>query len=308
MAAVDSRGLIASGLLAVALMATASMAQAVTFTSDARRTLDDFARAHDESPTLLEARYAATGMIRCNGVYSTGQLTLRDDIVTTAAHAFYDPAGRPRGNLSACTFMVEVAGVRHTVPLDAATLVVGTTDPYPLPPSQDWAVVRLAQPIAGVHPYGIGVGGHDGEPVALLAHRHRGWVHDGRRAIEDCRIRDEAAGPAGAGAAPREIDFDCSAGDGASGSAILAQGPTCRMVGIYIGWRSAHPETPGPYGPDHINFGIAVEGSFRDAILAAVRADDHLHDQGVPVASAKPHVVNAAAPAATTTAVATATR
>jgi hypothetical protein len=293
-------------VLAAALGMTTAAAQAVTFTSDARLTLDDFARAHGEKPAQLEARYAATGMIRCNGVYSTGQLTLRDDIVTTAAHAFYGPAGRPRGDLSACTFMVDVGGVRRIVPLDAATLVVGTTDPYPLPPSRDWAVVRLATPIAGIDPYQLGNGGRDGEPIALLAHRHRGWVHDGRRAIEDCRIRGEATRPDGL--APREIDIDCSAGDGASGSAILAQGPGCRMVGIYVGWRSSHPETPGPYGPGHVNFGIAVEGSFRDAILAVVRSEDR-ERQSVPVASARPPVVNTAASAApTVAAVATATR
>ncbi|HVV93818.1 MAG TPA: hypothetical protein VHD15_10395 [Hyphomicrobiales bacterium] len=295
----DWRGLAGCGVVAAALGMGTVAAQAVTFTSDARLTLDEFARAHGENPARLEARYAATGMIRCNGVYSTGQLTLRDDIVTTAAHAFYDPAGRPRGDLSACTFMVEVGGLRRTVPLDASTLVVGTTDPYPLPPSLDWAVVRLAQPIAGVHPYTIANGGSDGEGVALLAHRHRGWVHDGRRAIEDCRIRSEAAKPVGL--APREIDIDCSAGDGASGSAILEQGADTRMVGIYVGWRSSHPETTGPYGPDHVNFGIAVEGHFRDAVLAAVQAEDRAR-QPVPVAAAKPTVVNAAASAGTATA------
>jgi hypothetical protein len=54
-----------------------------------------------------------------------------------------------------------------------------------------------------------------------------------------------------------------------------------------------------------VNFGIAVEGSFRDAILAAVRAEDG-QQPAVPVAAAKPPVVNAAAAAGT--AVATATR
>jgi hypothetical protein len=212
-------------------------------------------------------------MIRCNGVYSTGQLTLRDDIVTTAAHAFYDPSGRPRGDLSACTFMVDVAGVRHTVPLDATTLVVGTTDPYPLPPSRDWAVVRLAGPIPGVNPYQLADGGHDGEPVALLAHRHRGWIHDGRRAIEDCRIRGEAA--RAPRLAPREIDIDCSAGDGASGSAIMLPGASCRMVGIYIGWRSSHPDAVGPYSAHHLNFGITVQGAFRNTILTLAGEEEH---------------------------------
>jgi hypothetical protein len=278
--------------MAACLMTMAAgAARAVTFTSDARFTLDDFARAHGESPALYEARYAATGMVVCNGVYSTGQLTLRNDIVTTAAHAFYDPAGRPRGDLAACTFVLRVGGVRRSIRLAISTLTVGTTDPYPLPPSQDWAVVRLAAPVADVRPYRLGDGGTDGLPVVLLAHRHRGWIHDGRRAIEDCRIRGEAARPAGA---PREMDIDCSAGDGASGSAILRRDDNCHMVGIYIGWRSSHPGRVGPYAADHLNFGIAVEGRFRAAILAAVRAEDR-EREAVPVAAAKPAIVSAAA-------------
>lgn len=276
--------------LAIFFAGTATgAARAVTFTSDSRLTIEDFARAHEQNPAAFEARYAATGMVVCNGVYSTGQLTLRDDIVTTAAHAFYDPSGHTRGDLSACVFVIRVDGTRRAIPLAARTLTVGTTNPYPLPPSDDWAVVRLTAPVADARPYQLGESA-PGLGIALLAHRHRGWIHDGRRAIEDCRIRNEIARPFGT--EPREIDIDCSAGDGASGSAIMLPDATCRMVGIYIGWRSSHPDEVGAYGPDHLNFGIAVEGSFRSAILAAVSAEDHERD-AVPVAAMAPAVVNA---------------
>ena len=248
-------------------------AGAVTLLSDARMTLPQYAHAHDQSPKLYEARYAATGMVICNGVYSTGQLTVRDDIVTTAAHAFFGPGGSPRGNLSAFVFAINTDGVHRRIPFDIATLQVGTRNPYPLPPADDWAVVRLKEPVVGARPYEDGDGAPIGTSIVLVAHRHRGWAYDGLRAIEACRIRAETAAPP---RDPREIDIDCSAGDGASGSAIMVPGSTCRMVGIYVGWRSSHPDAISPYSAHHLNFGITVQGAFRDTILRVA------HEEGRP--------------------------
>jgi hypothetical protein len=265
---------IAVGLAGLVLLlgAMTGAADAVTLLSDARMTLAQYARAHDQDPSLYEARYAATGMVICNGVYSTGQLTVRDDIVTTAAHAFFGPDGKPRGNLDACVFSVAADGVRRRIPFDVATLKVGTSNPYPLPPAQDWAVVRLREPVPGARPYPVADGAPAGTAIVLVAHRHRGWAYDGMRAIEGCRIRDEAAA---AGDAAREIDIDCSAGDGASGSAIMLPGASCRMVGIYIGWRSSHPDAVGPYSAHHLNFGITVQGAFRNTILTLAGEEEH---------------------------------
>lgn len=115
-------------------------------------------------------------------------------------------------------------------------------------------------------PYSLGTPGPVGTPIVMLAHRHRGWIHDGRKAIEVCAIRImQAADRKNA----REIAIDCSAGEGASGSAIMLEGSSQAMIGIYIGWRSTHPDTSGPFSTSHMNFGIAVEGPFRNAILAA---------------------------------------
>lgn len=256
----------AAMLCGLGVLAGGEEAGAVTLVSDARLTLPEFARRTGQDPKLFESRYAATGMVVCSGVYSTAQLTLRNDVVTTAAHAFYDTDGNPRGDLATCHFNIMVDGKQLSVPLDVQSLQVGSRQPYSVAPVHDWAVVRLVQPVPGAQPYGIGGNSHVGAKVVLLAHRHRGWVHDGRKAIETCAIRTETRIDR---VSAREIAIDCSAGEGASGSAIMVPGKSGEMVGIYVGWRSTHPDRPGPFSMTHMNFGVAVEGPFKNAILAA---------------------------------------
>ncbi len=256
--------LIFAAALLCGLAAAADDAGAVTLVSDARLTLPEFARKSGQDAALFEHRYAATGMIVCSGVYSTAQLTIKNDVVTTAAHAFYDTDGNPRGDLSTCHFNVMSNGKQLQVPLDVASLSVGSRNPYAVAPVHDWAVVRLVRAVPSARPYGISQPGPVGTKIVMLAHRHRGWVHDGAKAIEPCAIRVESQTEKGMA---RELAIDCSAGEGASGSAIMVPGEAGAMVGIYVGWRSTHPDRPGPFSMTHMNFGVAVEGPFRNAIL-----------------------------------------
>jgi hypothetical protein len=265
------RGLIFLALVLCGLVAFGERdADALTLISDGRLTLPEFARKSGQDPNLVEARYAATGMIICSGIFSTAQLTVRNDVVTTAAHAFFDPDGNPRGDLSTCTFAIDIGGIPNTVPLDVASLRVGSRNPYSVSPVHDWAVVRLKERVPEARPYGLGTT-EDGAEIVMLAHRHSGWVHDGLKAIEACAIRStEHVDPLSA----RELDIDCSAGGGASGSAIMLPGAAGAMVGIYVGWRSTHPDSPGLFSQANMNFGVAVEGPFRDAILATTNGSE----------------------------------
>jgi hypothetical protein len=61
----------------------------------------------------------------------------------------------------------------------------------------------------------------------------------------------------------------------------MIPGKAGAMVGIYVGWRSTHPDRPGPFSTTHMNFGVAVEGPFRSAILAA--AIDPIAEQTKPL-------------------------
>jgi len=258
-------GLVFAISLICGLGSAIGAAGAVTISSDARLTLPEFAARTGQDPALFESRYAATGMVVCSGVYSTAQLTVRNDVVTTAAHAFYDADGNPRGDLSTCTFNILVNGRQETIPLDVQSLRVGSRNPYSVAPVFDWAVVRLVRAVPDARPYAVGEPGPVGMPIVMLAHRHRGWIHDGLKAIEACAIRIERRIDT---KNPRELAIDCSAGEGASGSAIMSPGQATTMVGIYVGWRSTHPDRPGPFSTTHMNFGVAVEGPFRNAIAA----------------------------------------
>jgi hypothetical protein len=255
------------GLVFSVSVLTASSSFAVTFTPDNRQTLAEFATRSGLDPRSVEQNYAATGMVICNNVYSTGQLTLQRDVITTAAHAFFDSEGRPRGDLGACVFSMTVDGKRHIRPIMAGSLKVGSRTPYADPPAADWAVVRLGSPIAEATPYSLAGLTTEGSSVTLLAHRHRGWRHDGERAIENCAIR---AVTNVAQLRLSELAIDCSTGDGASGSAVLSGGDSHGMVGILVGWRSAHPTVEGPFSTRHMNVAVAVEGAFREALLSTV--------------------------------------
>ena len=271
-------GLIAAAAMVCSALAGIGEADAVTLVSDARLTLPEFARKTGQDPALFESRYAATGMVVCSGVYSTAQLTLRDDVVTTAAHAFYDTDGNPRGDLSTCHFNIMAEGEQLSIPLDVQSLHVGSRNPYAVSPVHDWAVVKLVKSVPAAQPYGIGKLGNIGMPIVMLAHRHRGWVNDGRKAIEACTIRTESRIDR---VSAREIAIDSSAGEGASGSAIMTPGKSGSMVGLYVGWRSTHPDRPGPFSATHMNFGVAVEGPFRNAILAT--ATEPMAEQAKPL-------------------------
>ena len=268
--------------LAALVLGAPGEAGAVTMLSDARLTIPEFAHKTGQDVSVFEKRYASTGILACSGTYATAQLTIRHDIVTTAAHAFFDPEGRPRGDLSSCTFNIDVDNAHHSIPIEVSSLRVGSRRPYGVSPVHDWAVVRLKQGVPDARPYSLGTPNDERIPVVMLAHRHRGWVHDGMKAIEACTLRTAHRVDYGSA---REIGIDCSAGEGASGSAILLPGSNTAMIGIYVGWRSTHPDSAGPYSPNHMNFGVAVEGPFRNAVLAVANEEKN------PPAAKEPAIV-----------------
>ena len=53
----------------------------------------------------------ASGIVRCGGAIGTAQLTLRADVVTTAAHVLIGPDGKARGGT--CTFEPSIGGSRQ---------------------------------------------------------------------------------------------------------------------------------------------------------------------------------------------------
>ena len=263
----------------------------VVFGHDARRPPERFAAEHGLDAAAVARSHAASGLIQCGNAHGAGQITLADDVVTTAAHVFYDENGFPRART--CSFDLTVDGGEVHVPIEVADIVAGSTRPYDVDPAHDWAVARLAHPVAGVKPYGIATDVHENEAMTFVARGHIDWGGAKQLSMQDCTLHDHISdGEEGT----REFSFDCDTGDGASGGALMFDGapslpggvhrgdvhpgdvhpsdvhPSDVLVGgVLVGWRSNRPFKGMPFSHTHYNFAVTLEGAFRDAVYAAAR-------------------------------------
>ena len=206
------------------------------------------------------ARSGASGLVRCGGALGTAQLTLRADIITTAAHVLIGADGEPRAS---CVFQSTAGGA--PVPIDSAL------DPRFLPRAAVGCRNARLGGCAARAP-----GQRRGALRARAGRREAGWrvrVHrsaggnSSTDAIgaENCNARGIlATSPEGV----REFAIDCSAAPGSSGAALTAGH---NVVGIYEGYRSSDPMRAQAFSSTHYNFAITLEGSFRRALLAATR-------------------------------------
>jgi hypothetical protein len=209
----------------------------------------------------LRTRFGASGLVRCGSAIGTGQLTMRADIITTAAHVLIGPDGQSRGS---CTFEPTIAGDSGPVAIDLSSIRAGSTTPMSAPAIRDWAVARLVAPINGAIPYRLAASGGGLGGVTMCA---GGNGRADRMGIEHCGAR-RMIGTSRDGI--REIAIDCSAAPGASGAALLSD--RHRMVAIHVGYRSTNPDKAQPFSMTHYNFAITIDGRFRRALLAATAA------------------------------------
>jgi hypothetical protein len=205
----------------------------------------------------IGARAGATGLIRCGGAVGTAQLTLRTNVITTAAHVLIGNDGQPR---TSCTFQSIAGGA--PIPIEPRSISAGSRAPMAEPATRDWAVARLARPVPGVTPYGIASPGVTPSGVFMVAGGNR---RPDAMGAERCNTRGViASAPEGV----REFAIDCNAAPGSSGAAVTAGH---RIVGIYVGYRSVDPGRAQAFSSTHYNFAITLEGPFRRALLATAR-------------------------------------
>jgi hypothetical protein len=237
----------------------------VVFGRDARRLPEAFAREHELDPQDVTRAHLASGLIRCGNAHGAGQLTLSDDVITTAAHVFYDENGLPRAR--SCSFIATINDRDIRVPIDFDSIVAGSTNPYNVAPADDWAVARLVRPLIGVRPYGIAATVREEEPITFVARGHIDWGDAKDLSMQDCVLHRQLS--ESQASATREFSFDCDTGDGASGGALMVDRDTSRIGAILVGWRSNHPFSAMPYSDRHYNFAVTLEGAFRRAVYAA---------------------------------------
>jgi hypothetical protein len=250
-------------------MQAAYIVPVVVFGKDSRRSVEDFATEQKLDVTELRQKVAPSGLIECGVAHGAGQLTLANNVVTTAAHVFFDEKGVLRAKT--CNFTIEMDGKRVSVPVDLGSIVAGSTNPYAIAAVHDWAVARLTQPIDGVKPYVLTDNLSANTPMEFVARGHIDWGEARHVSIEKCTLHDQlSAGDEGT----REFSFDCETGDGASGGAVIfGSSEQLRIGAILVGWRSNRPFRAVPFSPTHYNFAVTIEGDFRKAVVAAANSD-----------------------------------
>ena len=166
----------------------------------------------------------------------------------------------------ACTFELMVDGAEVRVPVDLGSIVAGSTNPYDVEVTHDWAVARLTRPVAGVRPYAVATDVRENAPVTFVARGHIDWGDARKLSMQDCQLHDRlSAGAEGT----REFSFDCDTGDGASGGALMFGSDTNRVGAILVGWRSNKPFKAMPFSRTHYNFAVSIEGAFKQAVYDA---------------------------------------
>jgi hypothetical protein len=239
----------------------------VVFGKNGRMTVDDFAAAKQLDAADLRKRHAASGLVVCGRAHGAGQLTLANNVITTAAHVFFDETGRQRA--STCRFEIVEGDATVSVGIDMKSINAGSRDPYQLPAVHDWAVARLELPLTGTRPYEIAEKTEQNSDVEFVARGHIDWGGARRLSMEACRLHDQTnRGLEGT----REFAMDCETGDGASGGALLEESAGNDLLcAVLVGYRSIRPNAPLPFSAQHYNFVVTVEGAFRDAVVAMAR-------------------------------------
>jgi hypothetical protein len=228
----------------------------VSMNKDGRVPPEEFARRAGLGQRQLVEQVGASGLIRCGNATGTGQLTMRNDVITTAAHVLIDQFGKHRVG---CVFEPAMIGGRAVL-IDFDSIKTGSDMPLSHRATRDWAVARLHSPVMGAAPYQLGSAGSAPIAILMCAGGNRSGATIG---MENCSTR-RVIGTAEDGI--RELAIDCNAGPGSSGAALLAGD---KVVGIYVGYRSIDPSKAREFSDVHYNFAITLEGPFRRALLAA---------------------------------------
>jgi hypothetical protein len=240
--------------------------QVLVFGKNSRQSPEQFAAAESLNVKDVKRAHAASGLVECGEAHGAGQLTLVGNVITTAAHVFYDEQGALRG--TGCTFAIEIDGRSVRVPVDLTSIKAGSTNPYAFPAVHDWAVAKLTKTIADATPYQLSDSVQAQAPVEFVARGHIDWGDGRRMSMEACRLHDQlSVGQEGT----REFSVDCETGVGASGGAVLMGDDQMQLGAILVGWRSNKPYRAVPFSPTHYNFAISIEGAFRTAVLDAAK-------------------------------------
>ncbi|MDX8502059.1 trypsin-like serine protease [Mesorhizobium sp. VK4C] len=220
------------------LVAASSMAMAGTVGADKRLAIADYAKQHKIDEPAARKLFGASGRIMCPFNAASAFLVYKSDIVLSARHVVlpepsmksYAGASRP----SRCAFELSSDGEKSTwYEVDVKTIIYPENKERSFTDRFDWIVMKLTKPIPDVTPYALtdtALAADD--DVTMVTLRQDDFPHDGwnERIVEDCKIRKVIDIDAIAGSG---LKLYCSAAPGASGGALVRQGPKgIEAVGI----------------------------------------------------------------------------
>lgn len=215
--------------ITVVLILGTSHAKAGAVGIDNRRPIDQYATSHSMSPDEARKKFGATGRIMCPFGEASAFLIFKSNIVVTARHVLFPEAsmGGYAGRMSIlrCGFEVSDGKGSKWHKVDVQSFVYPDAKQRSLTDRFDWVVMRLSEPVTEFEPYHMpSKPVSAGDKIILATIRQDNFIPDdwNERILGDCRIRaiDNIDGIAASG-----IRTDCSSGHGASGGALLRQGP-----------------------------------------------------------------------------------
>lgn len=189
----------------------------------------------DNMATSAQQKYAATGKIQCNGYKGSAQLTVKNNLITTAGHIL---TGRndckSRARATDCEFIIRSHGRDRTIKVSR---LVGTGFRCPTLPEipDDWAVMQLAESVDDVQPYSIDPAKvralRRGDQVVTVARsadfvvNHKNVMHYGQ-----CSILNTY----GTYSAPTGFSTACGCSKMCSGGSLLSADSASSLLGIVV--------------------------------------------------------------------------
>ena len=212
-----------------------------------RKTAEDFAdKSIGETKQTIENRYAATGDFSCGDAhFGQGQVTIKDNIITTAAHVYAGRDNCPLKNppLRNCKFTAMLDGKTQDYAIES---VVNTgykcsSSDQTFKVSEDWIILKLKDSVdSRIRPYPI-----DRDPTRLSRQKnivHVSKSHDFNptsqthmRTAARHYGRCELKYVYGESPRPTVLETDCDSSGNSSGGSILTPGANPELLAITSG-------------------------------------------------------------------------
>ena len=257
-----------------------------------RLTEEEFAREHGRRLAEVQKRYAASGRLACKGWFPvSAQLTLRNNLVATAAHIVIDKntTCHQYKALDDCEFIVAI-GDRKRRSRIKKIIATGWGAECPHDTTGDWLIAELESPIEGIEPYSLGAV-EEIRPGKAITDVHAtnadlywkdasGHYHY-PKTIGLGEIKDVYTVGWYNGVMPDYISTNADSALGASGGAVLDDfGAHPLLLGVQVASTETEPELgraivhgkPNRCSYERMtcaSYSVPVAGYFRDALLKA---------------------------------------